>query len=161
MLDWLLDIPFIYGVLIFVSILTIVGAFIFVTVHHIFIKPNYKKAHYQVSKLFFRTSASLLAMLLSFTYANQRIDYFTIKNSIQAEASTLVDIHMDLGFYGSQEANEIQKKIRAYVKSTLEEGWEPITKAPFESQSFMDFRNIYKPAEMGGVDYCSLGRGVA
>lgn len=25
----------------------------------------------------------------------------------------------------------------------------------------IDFRNIYKPAEMGGVDYCSLGRGVA
>lgn len=144
MLNWLLDIPFIYGVLIFVFALVIAGALIFISVHHLFIKPNFQKAHYQVSKLLFRTSASLLAMLLSFTYANQRIDYFTIKNSIQAEASTLVDIHMDLAFYGSQEANEIQKKIRAYVKITLEEGWEPITRAPFESQSFREFRVIYK-----------------
>lgn len=143
MLDWLIDLPLLGGLLLFIGIVILVGVLIFIAVHYLFVKPIYEKPHYQVSKVLFRTSASLLALMLSFTYANQRIDYFTIKSSIQAEASTLVDIHMNLRSYGTQEAEQIQGMVQRYVTTALEEGWKPIMDAPFESKTFMDFRSVH------------------
>ncbi len=143
MFEWLIDWPLIWGLIFFISIGVLSGILIFVAVYHLFVKPNYQKQHYQVSKLLFRTSASLLALMLSFTYANQRIDYITLKSSIQAEASTLVDIHMTLHFYNTKEAEEIQKLVQQYVGGVLDEGWGPIKEAPFESKTFSNYRNIF------------------
>ena len=146
MLQWLIELPLLPGIFLFMLLIMVAGVLIFILVHHFFVKPVYQKVHYRISRLLFRTTASLLALMLSFTYANQRVDFFTIKGSIQAEASEIVDIHMNLGFFGTPEAKQLQRELQAYVKIMLEEGWEPIVAAPFETRTFQKFKSIYGQA---------------
>ncbi len=144
MIQWLIELPLSLGLISFITIIVVLGGLIFITVHYLFVKPVYKKTHYQISKMLFRTVASLLALMLSFTYANQRIDYITVKNSIQAEASEIVDIHMNLGLFQTPQAELLQAELRSYVTIMIEEGWEPIKDDPFRSQTFLKFREINK-----------------
>ena len=138
-----MELPLFIGLPVFVAIIVITGNLIFVLVHKYFIKPAFSKVHYNVTKLLFRSSASLLSLLLSFTLANQRSEYFALRSSLQEEAALLVDIHMDLQYYNSPEATALQKKIRDHIKIEVDEGWEPLVKSPFESRTFGSFREIY------------------
>lgn len=142
-MKWLLELPLVIGLPVFVAIIVITGSLIFILVHKYVIKPAFFKVHYNVTKLLFRSSASLLSLLLSFTLANQRSEYFALRSSLQEEAALLVDIHMDLEYYNSPEASALQKDIRNHIKIEVEEGWEPLVKSPFESQTFNSFREIY------------------
>lgn len=141
---WLIELSLTQGLLSFIAIMVVLGGVIFTTVHHYFVKQVYQKIHYQISKMLFRTVASLLALMLSFTYANQRIDYITVKNSIQAEASKVVSIHMNLEMYHTPQSEILQKELRSYVKIMTEEGWKPIKEDPFRSKTFLKFREINK-----------------
>ncbi|MDH4058588.1 MAG: DUF4239 domain-containing protein [Cyclobacteriaceae bacterium] len=144
MTHWLIDLPLVWGLLLFVVIIVAAGDIIYVAVYHLFAKSVLSKKHKDVSKLLFRTAASLLGLLLSFTLANQRVDYFTIKSSIQAEASKMVDIHVDLALFATPEAAAIQRQVRDYIGVTLDEGWGAITASPFDSKSAKAFMSLYR-----------------
>ena len=86
---------------------------------HSAIKSRLSKPHERTGRVLFRTTASLLALLLSFTFANQRVNYYKIQDSLESEASQLVDIWLDLQLYGTQEALDLQEKVNHYIRSIL------------------------------------------
>lgn len=85
------------------------------------IKKHLNKPHERTGRVLFRTTASLLALLLSFTFANQRVNYYKIKDALENEASQLVDIWLDLQLFGTPEALDIQEKVKHYIRTILHE----------------------------------------
>ena len=143
MFNLLFELSVITGVFLFLVCMNILGVIIFLACHYSF-SINLSKQHIQIGRILFRTSASLLALLLSFTFASQRVDYYTLKQSLESEASQLVDIHMDLELYGNHPAARIREKIRNYVGVILAEGWKPISENPFQSRTYLHFFEIYR-----------------
>ncbi len=142
MIDFLIDKSLGTGVVFFVFITIAFGLIIYLSFHFL-IKDKLKKNHERVGRTLFRVAASLLALILSITFANQRVEYFKLKNSLEAEASKLVDIHLDLGLYDTQEAQLLQAKIRDYIVYISEDGWKSLENDPFMSRPFVLFREFY------------------
>lgn len=90
-------------------------------ISHKAIKNHLKKSHERVGRVLFRTTASLLALMLSLSFANQRVNYYKIKDALESEASQLVDIWLDLQLYDTQEALDLQQKVKHYIRSILHE----------------------------------------
>jgi hypothetical protein len=143
MLELLYNVNAELGLLIFLGISISFSVSIYM-VANFFVKNILNKKNEVVGRMLFRVTASLLALILSITFANQRINYFKIKQSIEAEAAQLVDIHVDLDLYGGSEANEIQIKIRDYVVNVSEDGWVSLQEDPFQSSQFTQFLEIYE-----------------
>ncbi|NNF34437.1 MAG: DUF4239 domain-containing protein [Saprospiraceae bacterium] len=143
MIDFLISMPMIIGLPIFMVIVVVFGALVYVGAHSL-LKNHIKKEHERVGRVLFRTSASLLGLILSFTFANQRVDYFRLKESLVSEASALVDIHMGLELINTNEAVGIQKEIKDYIIFVSEDGWKSISLNPFDSRSVQQFQRIHK-----------------
>ena len=143
MVNLLLELSLIRGILLFLVCINILGIIIIITFHNLFI-TRLSKQHMQMGRVLFRTSAALLALLLSFTYASQRVEYYSLKQSLESEASQIVDIHMDLELFDSPAADLLRQKIRDYVGIVLDEGWDPITESPFRSRTYLHFFEIYR-----------------
>lgn len=142
MIDFLLGTSLISGIIIFVFIINLISILVYLTAHKL-IKGYLQKGHEKVGRILFRVSASLLGLILSITFANQRVNYFSLKNSIEAEASTLVDIKVDVDLYGTEEASLITQKLRDYIMYVSTDGWKSLQKEPFKSKPFVLFREIY------------------
>lgn len=119
-MDFFLDWPLEYSLSSFLFVALVISIIIYKTSYAL-IKNRLKKNHERTGRVLFRTTASLLALLLSFTFANQRVNYYKIKDSLELEASQLVDIWLDLQLYNTPEADEIQEKLRHYIRSILHE----------------------------------------
>ena len=143
MFNILFELSVITGIFLFVVSMIILGTIIFIVCHYLFSK-NLSKQHIQIGRVLFRTSASLLALLLSFTFASQRVDYYNIKQSLESEASQIVDIHTDLELFNTQEAEKIRRKMHDYIGVILNEGWKSITENPFQSRTYLQFFEIYQ-----------------
>ena len=72
------------------------------------------------------------------------MSYFNIKTTIEAEASKLVDIHIDLNLFNSEESKLIQVKVRDYIMSISEDGWLSLYENPFKSRQFVQFLKIMR-----------------
>jgi hypothetical protein len=143
MADFLIPIPMILGLPLFMLIVIVIGGSLYFGAHRLMNK-HIRKEHERVGRVLFRTSASLLGLILSFTFANQRVDYFRLKQSLESEASSLVDIHMGLRIYNTAEANIIQKEVRDYIFFITEDGWKSINTNPFLSRTFQQFFKIFE-----------------
>jgi hypothetical protein len=119
-MDFFFKWPIEYSLSAFLFVALTASALIYLISHRL-IRSQLSKAHERTGRVLFRTTASLLALLLSFTFANQRVNYYKIKDSLELEASQLVDIWLDLQLYNTSEAEEIQEKLRHYIRSILHE----------------------------------------
>ena len=142
MIELLLDLSVTAGLIFFV-LLTIAFCLVTYLIAHLLFRNHLQKEHERVGRVLFRVSASLLAFLLSITFANQRVDYFKIKQSLESEAAKLVDIHLSLELYDTPEARSIDSKILNYVKLVSNEGWKSIQTNPFHSNTVILFKEIY------------------
>ena len=143
MIDILYNLSLGSGLILFL-VMSILYSFVVYFTFHYIIRSLIKKNHERVGRTLFRVSASLLGLLLSITFANQRVSYFNIKTTIEAEASKLVDIHIDLDLFNSEESKLIQVKVRDYIMSISEDGWLSLYENPFESRQFVQFLDIYE-----------------
>lgn len=121
----------------------LLASLIIYLISHYTIRGKLKKPHERTGRVLFRTTASLLALLLSFTFANQRVNYYKIKDSLELEASQLVDIWLDLQLYDTPEAKAIQEKVKFYIRSILHENIEYGTEAPIFSDATRIYINLY------------------
>jgi len=119
-MDFFFEWPIEYSLTSFLFVALLASIIIYL-IAHVLIKNTLKKNHERTGRVLFRTTASLLALLLSFTFANQRVNYYKIKDSLELEASQLVDIWLDLQLFDTPEADDIQEKLRHYIKSILHE----------------------------------------
>ena len=112
--DWPLE----YS-LTFFLLLAIVFSIIIYLISHFAVRKKLNKQHERSGRVLFRTTASLLALLLSLSFANQRVNFFKIKDSLESEASQLVDMWLDLQLYNTPESKELQDKVKFYIRSIL------------------------------------------
>lgn len=141
MIDFLIDHSLTQGLGVFIVATILFSLIIYLFSNYLF-KGKIKKKHETVGRTLFRVAASLLSLILSITFANQRVSYFQIKNSMVAEASVMVDLKMDLDLYDTKEALDIQPKILKYVLFISEDGWKSLHEDPFKSRPFEMFKEI-------------------
>lgn len=138
----LIEMPLYLGLPLFMVIVAVIGNLIYLGMRKS-IQTHLDKQHERVGRVLFRTSASLLALILSLTFANQRVDYIKIQNAMEVEAAQIVDVHIDLGLYDTPEATELQAELRRYISNTASGGWRDILEDYFYSQSFRSFHKVY------------------
>ena len=141
MIDYLIDLSLTQGLGIFI-VTTILFSLIIYLSFNFLIRDSIKKKHETVGRILFRVAASLLSLILSITFANQRVNYFQLKSSLVAEASIMVDLKMDLDLFDTKEALGIQGKILDYVLFISEDGWKSLHEDPFQSRPFEMYREI-------------------
>lgn len=133
-MKFLLDLPMWLGLLIVILIITICGLIIVTQVkkriHH-----KITKQHERVGRILFRVTAGLIALLISLSYANERMEQYKIIDSMEAEVSLLVNAGIKLNMLESKEADIIKQSLVKYVNSTIEENWENVQGNPFFSNT--------------------------
>jgi hypothetical protein len=134
--------PLVLSLPAFVLVSLLLSTIIYVGTHTA-IRNKLKRRHERTGRVLFRTSASLLALLLSFTFANQRVNYYKIKDTLESEASHLVDISIDLQLFGTPRAKEIQEKVKHYIRSILHDKVKTKDENPFFTPSVSIFIMLY------------------
>jgi len=137
-----LEMPLFWSLPLFllIALLSSIGIYL---LSHRLLKSKLGKSHERTGRVLFRTTASLLALLLSFTFANQRVNYYKIKDSLEAEAAQMLDIMIDLQMYQTEEAKEIQEKVRHYMRSIIHEDFETENDNPLLTPSVYIFISLY------------------
>ena len=144
MIEFFLQLPLPAGIVLFIVSTILAGDVIYLLTYRFFTQKYLKKKHEKTGRLLFKSCAGLLSLLLSFTFASQRVDHYKVKNSLEVQASQMVSIHVDLGQFRDSSAAGIQKKLRTYVKVILTEGWQPLADNPAQSRTFVLFNEIYR-----------------
>lgn len=141
-MEFFFDWPLAVSMTVFLLLAVLLSLLIYLIAHKA-INKQLKRPHERTGRVLFRTSASLLALMLSFTFANQRVNYYKIKDSLELEAAHLVDIYLDLQLFKSPEAVDIQEKIKHYIRSILHEEYKIKDENPFFNSSVYIFINLY------------------
>ncbi|MFC3881736.1 hypothetical protein ACFOSV_16190 [Algoriphagus namhaensis] len=137
------EVPLILGMMLFVSIAVSTSLLIYYWSHRL-MAAHLKKEHERAGRVLFRNSAGLLALILSFTFANDRIIYYQIKDSLVGEASRIVDMYMDLEEYNTPEASQVNQNILSYVNLMVDEDYIIADGNPFATATMREFRKIYQ-----------------
>jgi hypothetical protein len=132
MLDFLLDLPAWVGVLIMTSSISLLGLCTAILSKRL-LKSSITKEHEKIGRLLFRVTAGLIALLISLSYANERVNQSKIIDSLEEEASLIVNLMIGLDNLESPEANEVAEALVDYVELTIDEHWENIDSNPFFS----------------------------
>ena len=143
MIEFLLNLPLFAGIVLFMLIIGAIGIFVYLVVRKL-IEAHLNKEHERVGRVLFRTSASLLALILSLTFANQRIDYIKIQNGLEIEAAQIVDVYVDLRMYETPEANRVIEDLKKYITYNAENSWTDIYGNALQSPVFDKFSNVHE-----------------
>ena len=141
-MEFLLDLPTWLGAIVVVIIITTAGLFVVTQVKKR-IGPKIKKRHEKVGRLLFRVTAGLIALLISLSYANERIEQSKLIDSMELEASILVNVFLKLKTYNSKEAKFIKTKLNEYVNLTIDDDWSSVKANPFYSKSSKTLVEVY------------------
>jgi len=134
MLDFLLDVPSWVGILIVTASITLLGLCTVILSKKL-LKNRITKQHEKIGRLLFRVTAGLIALLISLSYANERVNQKKITDSLEEEASLIVNLMIGLENLNSHEAKEVEAALFDYVKLTVDEHWENINSNPFFSEA--------------------------
>ena len=143
-MNWILSLPLAVGIILFSLCIVLLGLILYLLTYFYYAKSRLNKKHERVGRVLFKSSAGLMALLLSFNFALQQGDHNKIKSSLELQAAKLVNLHIDLRLFDSLEATAIQEKLRAYISVVIEEGWKPITENPLLSETYLMFNEIYE-----------------
>ncbi len=128
-----LDLSIWYGLIIFAAGLAIPGLII-VLISRILVKNRLTKQHERVGRLLFRVTASLLALLISLSYANEKVSYNKVSNSLEEEAATIASVMLKLKIHRSALAEQTRDDIVDYVEFTIDDGWVQVVNNPYVSK---------------------------
>ncbi|MEN8249284.1 MAG: hypothetical protein ABFS32_10165 [Bacteroidota bacterium] len=129
------------GLLLMILLVTIPGIIVVFVVKGL-IRNDLTKQHIRVGRLLFRVSASLLALLISLSYANEKIAYNKVTDSLEEEASLISTVFLKLKMHNSDVANMIRKDLKEYVEYTIEDDWKSAVDNPYFSGMAGTIRHI-------------------
>ena len=131
-MEKLLELPLLLGLLITVSSVSLAGILI-VFLSNKLIGNSISKQHERIGRLLFRVVAGLIALLVSLSYANERVRQTKIIDSMEEEASIIINISMRLKHFESDQAKTAFKKIADYVELTIKDNWKNVDDNPYFS----------------------------
>ncbi len=143
-MEILLELPISLGIIITV-LFTCTASIVVVLLTKKLIGNKITKQHEKVGRLLFRVTAGLIALLISLSYANERVRQSKIINSMEEESSAIINVGMRLSHFKSIEAKSAYKKIYDYVNLTINNDWENISSDPYFSritQSLIEANNL-------------------
>ena len=143
-MDFLLELNIYLGLLIVVLIISLLGLVVVFQVKKL-INGRITKRHEKIGRLLFRVTAGLIALLISLSYANERMEQYKIIDAMEIEASLIVNVVMKLKLLNSEESNIIQNHLSDYVTQTSLEGWKYVEDNPFfsaNSKSIMEAHRL-------------------
>jgi uncharacterized integral membrane protein len=133
MLDPFLELSVINGLLTMV-LGTVVPGIVFIFFVRKMVIPGLRKQHERVGRLLFRVSASLLALLISLSYANEKVNYDKVVNSLEEEAAVITTVMLKLKIHRTQLAEEIREGLMEYVQFTIDDRFERAVDNPYYSK---------------------------
>lgn len=98
------------------------------------VKTRINKQHERVGRLLFRVTASLLALLISLSYANEKIGYNKVVNSLETEAAIIASAMLKLGMHRTKLAERVREDLIDYVEYTIEDDWHKVMTNPYVSK---------------------------
>lgn len=132
-MQYFLSLSFIDGLVLAGLVIAIPGI---VTVYLVrfAVRSELTKQHERVGRLLFRVLASLLALLISLSYANEKIRYNKVNDSLQQEASIIASLGIKLDAYKTSSAGLIKRALKDYLKYTIEDRWEHVVDNPYKTR---------------------------
>lgn len=131
-MDFIFYLPVWQGLLLTVATSIAVGVIVVWVVRKLIVN-SLTKQHQRVGRLLFRVSAGLIALLISLSYANERVEHNRVRDSLELEASLIANVYIKLGMHNSVEAETIRKELIKYVEFTLFDDWEVSNSNPYYS----------------------------
>ena len=115
MLEFVLRLSFWQGLFLTTSSIAMIGIAVILLVKK-YVAPHLKKQHEKVGRLLFRVSAGLIALLISLSYANERVAQGKIIDALEEEASLLVNTAFVLDLFENAHSDLIREKIIKYIE---------------------------------------------
>ena len=132
-MDTLLELSVWQGLILIIASVAIPGLIVVSTVRYL-VKSRIVKQHERVGRLLFRVSASLLALLISLSYANEKVNYNKVADSLEEEASLIAGVLLKLRIHNSDLSDVARKKLINYVEFTIDDGWNDVINNPYLSK---------------------------
>ena len=142
MLDFILNLSFWKGLVLTAAVVCFSGVVLILFLKRI-VQPHLKKEHEKIGRLLFRVTAGLIALLVSLSYANERVAQSKIIDSLEAEASLIVNSILILDLIDSSNASKISEALIDYISFTMTKNWEDVDSNPFDSQASARLREAY------------------
>lgn len=120
--------------LLFASLIIVIPALIIAYTVRALIRNHLTKQHERIGRLLFRVTASLLALLISLSYANEKINYNKVRDSLEEEASLIAGVVIKLALHQSNEAELIRTGLLKYVNYTIEDEWQHMVSNPYQTK---------------------------
>ncbi len=132
-MEFLFYLPVWQGLIIIIIICWALSAVVVGLVRKL-IEEKLTKQHERVGRLLFRVSAGLIALLISLSYANERVEYNRVRDSLEIESALIANVYAKLGVFDSKEAESIRQELIMYVDYTIEDEWKEANNNPYFSK---------------------------
>lgn len=142
MMEFVLKLSFWQGLLLTTSSIALIGIAVIVLVKK-YVAPHLKKQHEKVGRLLFRVSAGLIALLISLSYANERVAQGKIIDALEEEASLLVNTAFVLDLFDNAQSDLIREKIMNYIDLTIKDEWKTVDSNPYFSEATNHLKEAY------------------
>ena len=133
MIDTLFSTSSVVSLLIFVFGMVFIGLIAYLIGYRLFgtsADSNTK----EVATILFRAVGVLLGLMLSLNFANVRLEFVKIQDSVEQEAEEIGELAGDFKRFGSEAATILHEKLIDYVKIVINEEWPQLAKGS-ESQA--------------------------
>lgn len=142
MLKYILELSFWQGVVLTTTVISLSGLLTILIAKKV-LSPHIEKQHEKIGRLLFRVSASLIAFLISLSYANERVAQSKIMDALEEEASLVGSTFVLLDELDPKEAKIIEEKLENYVILTIEDNWETLDTNPYFSEAPQTLKAAY------------------
>ncbi len=126
------NIPVWQGILLLVVLVNLLGTLV-VWLSRKLIVVRLTKQHERIGRLLFRVSAGLIALLISLSYANERVEFNRVRDSLEHEASLITNVFIKLELHHSATADSMHVLLKKYVELTIDDHWEQANANPYYS----------------------------
>lgn len=132
-MEILLELPLLLALSIAVLSIALSGIII-VFLSRKLIRKRITRQHERIGRLLFRVIAGLIALLVSLSYANERVRQTKIIDAMEEEAAIIINISMRLNHFQDDKAKAAYNKIVNYVNLTIKDDWKNVEDNPFFSR---------------------------
>lgn len=136
-----LELSIVYGLMLITISVAIPGLVVYLVVRKL-LESQLNKQHEKIGRLMFKVTASLLALLISLSYANEKIGYNKVVDSLEAEAAIIATAMLKLNMHRTKLAEKVRRDLAQYVKYTIEDDWRNVVNDPYVSKTWGTIRRI-------------------
>jgi len=141
MLLWLVEAPVIVGLGLFLALTLVFGLGSYLVARR-FLGDHDRSEDSQLAVNLIRVGGALLALLISFSFAEAGRQRREVREAIELEAAQIVDIYHDLNRYGTPRASDAQKILLTYTRTIVDDEWQSLAADHLSNEAFRLFESL-------------------